>query len=527
MDTVLSPAPVLTTPVGYQSFDDGHGGVWAIFQEAQAGSALYAQHVLANGAYAAGFGPGARSIANSGTLVNAMSAVRDGLGGAIVVWFGTNALDSTSQFVALRAQHLDPEGRNQYPDTGLVISSIATAAMVIGDGSGGAYVAWEELTAPTNPDIVAQHYDNLGNPLWVPNGSPTGQSVCAVVGIQRLRAIHEDGAGGAFVVWADSRLPTSSALPLYCMRLLPSGVAPAPWTTNGIRITPATNGIRIVGSGHAPGGGLWLAWRDIFGSSNLMAQHVGLDASFVWGSTGTLVATVAPARADLVPASSGSLFVTWGETDVRCSRLSATGTRVWPETDGRVLLTPTTPPLDTRAATDGAGGQRLAWSLDNAGQDDLYTLDVDGAGAPLAGQPPLGVPFATTPAPEDPVGWLDPETTTPIFVWLSDGVLHALLPAGGLGVGPRPPLGSLSLAPPAPNPVRGGRLTLRFSAPAGPARLDLYDAAGRRVLVQALFGSGGPQTLQLDEAARLAPGVYTLRLSAAGRAVTQRLVRID
>lgn len=525
IDVVLSPAPVLTTPVGYQSFSDGHGGVWAVFQKAPAGSALYAQHVLGSGLFAAGFDASARTVAQGGTLVNAMSAVPDGFGGAIIVWFGTNALDSTSPFVALRAQHLDPEGRSQYPDTGLVVSSIATAAMAVGDGQGGAYVAWEELKSPSNPDIVAQHFGYFGAPLWVPSGSPTGQNVCAVLGLQRLRAIHEDGAGGAFVVWADPRTPAT--LPLYCARLLPTDVAGAPWPANGVRITPATSGIRLVGSAHAPGGGLWVAWRDLTGTTALSAQQVALDGSFAWGAGGAVVAMTAPQRADFVPASGGNVFVTWGNVDVRCSRLTAAGTRVWPEVDGRILASPPAPPLNSRAATDGVGGQRLAWSVDNGGQDDVYTLGVDGTGTPLPGQSALGVPFATTSAAEDPVAWLQPEAAAPVLVWLSGGILHALLPPGSLDVRPPVPPGALALAPPAPNPSRAGTLTLRFSAPAGPARLDLYDAAGRRLLVRTLFGSDGTQVVQLDEAARLAPGVYTLRLSAAGHAVTQRLVRVE
>jgi hypothetical protein len=258
-----------------------------------------------------------------------------------------------------------------------------------------------------------------------------------------------------------------------------------------------------------------------------MGQHVALDASFQWGVNGSLFATVTPSRADFIPAAAGNVFVTWGGSDLRCARLGTTGTRVWPEPDGRVLVTPPSSPVNVRAVTDGAGGQRLAWSFDNAGQDDVYTLMVDGAGAPQPGQSASGEPFATTALAEEPVTWLSPESTAPTAVWLSGGILKARLPGTSVSVGPGGLAGSVALSPPSPNPLRGSRLTLRFSAPSGPTRLELFDAAGRRVLARALYSNGGAQTLPLDEATRLAPGVYTLRLSAAGSIASQRLVRVD
>jgi hypothetical protein len=102
------------------------------------------------------------------------------------------------------------------------------------------------------------------------------------------------------------------------------------------------------------------------------------------------------------------------------------------------------------------------------------------------------------------------------------------IPSGAtLGVGPDGPRSPLALSPPSPNPLRAGLLALRFSAPVGPARLDLFDAAGRRMITRALYSEGGAQALRLDEAARLAPGVYTLRLAAAGHSATQQLVRVQ
>lgn len=524
----LSPFPVSQAPAAYQTFGDGDGGVWAVFQGAQAGSALYAQHVYPDGGYAPGFSAKAAAITHSGTSVNHPWAAPDGVGGAAIIWFGVNPKDSTSRFVALRLIRFDAQGDipPTFSDTGIVVSSIATAGMVIGDGFGGCYVAWEELKGASNPDIVAQHYNDFGAPLWTPFGSTTGRIVCSAAGIQKLRALHEDGAGSAYVVWEDHRVAT--AQPLYAMRLTPAGVAGAPWTSNGVRLTPITPGIRIVGSAGTPAGGLWLAWRDNGVSSQFTGQQIESNASLSWGANGAVIATTTPLRADFVPASSGDVFVTWGGADIRCARLSSTGTSRWLESGGRLLMTPPTSTANTRTVSDGAGGQRLAWSFDNAGQSDVNMLRVDGGGNPWAGEPVLGDPFATSLASEEPVAWFLANTSTPLVAWLVAGVLRVRRIANGtLGVGPEGPRSAVMLAPPVPNPLRGSTLSLRFSAPVGPARLDLFDAAGRRMLVRALFSRGGPQVLPLDEATRLAPGVYTLRLSAAGRIATRRLVRVE
>ncbi len=523
----LSPAAVLQQPASYVTFADRNDGVWAVFMDTTAGSALYAQHVLSDGSYAAGFGPQPRTIASSNTLVNAMTATPDGFGGAIVMWFGLNPLVAASPFIALRLQHLDSEGRNQYPDTGIVVSSIATAALAKGDGQGGAYVVWEELKGVSNPDIVAQRYNNVGAPQWTTSGSPTGRNVCAVVGLQRLRALHDDGAGGAYVVWADSRTPATT--PLYAMRLTPAGVAAAPWTVNGVRVSPATSGIRIVGSATSPAGGLWVAWRDINIASQLMAQHVSDAGSFLWGSVGALVTSSSPARVEFVPAPAGDVFVTWNTaTDIRCSRLNSAGARSWPELTGRVLVTPPAGTVNMLAYSDGGGGQRVAWSFDNAGQSDLNLSHFDGAGSPWLGEPAQGVPIASTPVPEEPAAVIDGSSGSRLVVWLSAGVLRVRrLVIGTLAVGGGGAPNALALASPWPNPLRSGPLTVRFTAPAGPLRLGLFDAAGRRVLGHALQSSGGAQTLVLEGSSRLAPGVYALRLDSTGDSVTRRFVRVD
>ena len=523
----LSPFPVSQTPAAYVTFPDGAGGVWAVYQGASAGSGLFATHINSDGSYAPGFNAQGRRIARDGSQVNNLSACNDGIGGAMIIWFGANPKDSLSNVLALRLTHISFEGTLTTRDTGIVVSTIATAAACASDGAGGAYVAWEELNGTSNPDIIAQRYDYNCTAVWPASGSPTGRNVCAAVGIQRLRAMHFDGSSGAYVVWADSRTPSTT--PLYVMHLSPLGVDGAPWTTNGVRITPITSSIRIVGSSASPSGGLWVAWRDFNVPTQLLGQHVAPNATFLWPAAGGVIASVAPYRADFVPSPSGDVFVTWGGADIRCSRMNAAGTRLWAESDGRVLVTPAAPADNLRTAADGSGGQRLLWSWDNAGQTDLYALHVSGAGAPLAGEPAGGTPIEASLASEDAVAWFRADEAWPVVAWLDAGVLRARqLVTGTLGAGTGPLAGGLTLAAPYPNPSRAGETaTLRFAAPAGPLRLALYDAAGRRVLARALYANGGPQTIAIEESAGLAPGVYALRLDGLHRSVTQRLVRLQ
>ena len=86
--------------------------------------------------------------------------------------------------------------------------------------------------------------------------------------------------------------------------------------------------------------------------------------------------------------------------------------------------------------------------------------------------------------------------------------------------------GALALAQEGPNPFRGGT-TVRFRLPqAGPVRLGLYDARGRRVatLVDDVRPAG-EHTAELDAAA-LASGVYTLRLEAGGESAVKKCVHL-
>lgn len=522
----LSQRAVSMNPANHVVAGDGAGGVWAVYQTAEPGGPLFVNHIDADGLPGQGFN-GPRALTVRSTSVNTISAAADGLGGVVISWFSVSPTDSTSPYIALRYHHIDSGGVFMTPDTGLVVSTSASTALCTSDGNGGGYVVWEELKGTSNPDIVGQHYDYYGVPTWPLFNSPSGYDMCAVVGLQRLRGLVPDGAGGAYAIWADSR--TSSTVPLYVAHLLTTGVQGSPWPSNGLRISPITSGVRIVSSAGSPANGLYIAWRDINVPNQLNGQHVLPNGSFAWLSSGPVLAAQSPVRAEFVSTTNSEVFVIWGGTDIRCERLATNGTRLWPETQGRVIAIPPGGASSVRAVPYGSGGQRLLWASDNAGQNDVAMMAVDADAIPLPGEPTFGTPVEADTLSEEPLLWVNGGLADPTIVWLDAGVIRArrLALSNPLGVPPLDRMGPVALATPYPNPVRGDRFTLRFRAPSGQTTLTLFDVTGRRVHELALQASGGEQSVTLAPGRPLAPGVYTVRLVAGAHQASRRIVRVD
>jgi hypothetical protein len=139
------------------------------------------------------------------------------------------------------------------------------------------------------------------------------------------------------------------------------------------------------------------------------------------------------------------------------------------------------------------------------------TVGADAVGEPKLAHDRLG---------KASVFYYDPGTkgfyfaSSPDFVDVPDGP-----PAG------RGPAATLALGRTLPNPVADGAFDVEFTLPSSaPAALTLVDVSGRQVLAREVGGLGaGPHRLKLSPEAPLAPGIYFLRLSQAGRSLTSRV----
>ena len=91
-----------------------------------------------------------------------------------------------------------------------------------------------------------------------------------------------------------------------------------------------------------------------------------------------------------------------------------------------------------------------------------------------------------------------------------------------------PLLPQFALAGVSPNPAARD-LAVAFSLPdASPARLEVFDLAGRRILARDVGSlGGGSHVLRLGEARDLVAGIYTIRLTRGNRGLTTRAVIVQ
>ena len=168
-----------------------------------------------------------------------MGLVSDGSGGAIVS-FRYDVPGEQTRFEA-RAQRVgangtvlwtsgsvslapEPAGDLQYPPYQLHPD-------LVGDGAGGAIVAWsDERDHGMDEDIYAQRVGPDGNPLW----PLSGVAIARGPATQNHMRLASDGAGGALIVWPNS---WHSDMDLYAQRIDPSGQIH--WGADGIPVSAA------------------------------------------------------------------------------------------------------------------------------------------------------------------------------------------------------------------------------------------------------------------------------------------------
>lgn len=232
------------------------------------------------------------------------SAVPDGAGGTIVAWPDQPDGDSLS------AQRIDKNGTLIWPSGAIQVSSDAYLYTMDSDGLGGAVFCWESRS---DDRAYAQRVGPGGALLW----QAGGVSVCNEKGIPRYPQIVGDGSGGAIVAWSDERV-SSSKFNMYAQKVTPAGSIA--WKPSGVPIAGQGDHPAIASDG--AGGAIlaWTDGRSvyvppgqpIYNDLNFDAYAARVDSS---GNCAWLM-NLSPAiyqqsALDVVPSGTGGGIVAW------------------------------------------------------------------------------------------------------------------------------------------------------------------------------------------------------------------------
>ncbi len=279
---------------------DWTGGVYVAWcAEATGGTDLLVQRYTVAGTRSSGWNSSGVGFCRATGDALGMVAGQDGAGGIIATW--VDGRTSPPQVYAARRDgaSLKPGGWNTDGNRVAAASSAPARLAIQPDGSGGAFVAWQETrTAPTGQDVFVQRIG--GNGVIASGWAANGIAATTALANQGSAALAADGAGGVYVCWTDLRTSAVSAADLYVQRLTGSGSMATGWATGGTLVTDAPadqSEPRLVADG---AGGAYVAWLDrrdqvttgtdvwmgrVSSSGPLTTQAQGLQALHRFGQT--------------------------------------------------------------------------------------------------------------------------------------------------------------------------------------------------------------------------------------------------
>lgn len=522
---------------------DRAGGVIVAWTDGRGGGRdIYVQRVSANGV------PewAVNGLAVCGTMGDQTNSaiVSDGAGGAVVVW-----QDSRSGTPDIYAHHVLASGALDptWPPTGLPIAAIAdsqTTPVALEDGTGGAFIAWQDKRNGTHSDIYAHHV--LSNGELDPGWPELGRLLCGAIGNQQRPRLASDGLGGAIVIWSDQRAGTGSD-DVYANRVALTGAIGAGWPADGVMVCGAA-GVQqfpvVLSDGS---GGAVISWADSRSGDtgfDIYAHHLLANGSVdgSWPTDGRAVCTEVGLQQNPMMSEDGDhgVIVAWqdarsGVSDIYAHRVRSDGTLDPAWTGNGVLLCGATNSQAIGAIVpDGTGGAIVTWTdfRNSSVNPDVYAQHVAGSGVVDPAWTINGAAISTAANSQASPKAIPDGAGGAILVWTdarngatNSDIYGQRVQAGGqLGgdvVGVPRADRSLALAKVFPNPVRGKVLTIAFSLPDdGPGVIELIDITGRRLRMMPVHGITGSLRLPTQE---LRPGFYFVRLAHGADSRWQRI----
>ncbi len=322
--------PICNLPgdqVPYSIIPDGSGGAIIVWPDRRgADYDIFAQRVNDTGQ--ALWGINGKPICTEAGDQGSPSAVSDGAGGAIIAWY-----DRRSSTIDVYAQRVDGDGNLIWASGGVPICVGQTGSwyrtpVLVKDGGGGAIIVWID-GRNGDTDIYGQRVYPNGSAAWVTNGIP----IYAGPGNQYIyyffsKPLIPDGSGGAIVTWYDYR---SGDADVYAQRV--KGNGSLLWGAGGVPVSMGTGEQQtpsIVADGTGGGVVCWMDNRS--GNFDIYAQRVNANGEMQWAANGIAICLAESDQYYPVALADGAggAIITWGDGrndagDVYAQRINRNG----------------------------------------------------------------------------------------------------------------------------------------------------------------------------------------------------------
>lgn len=307
-----------------------------------------------------------------------------GGGSAIFAW--VDVRNSTDRDVYV--QKVNSGGIMQWTLNGIRVSGQfynCYEPAIISDGAGGAFITWADDRNGTK-DIYVQKVNSSGSPQWTANGV----LICSAIDDQTYPALISDGSNGVIICWYDAR-GTATVGDVYAQRVNASGVVQ--WATDGVNICNSLGyeeRPKLVTDGSS---GAILAWGDKRGSSvDIYAQRINSSGNVLWTANGVKIcdANNDQHTPDISVNGSGGAIITWEDmrggiatSDIYAQAINSGGTVQW-ASNGVGVCTANSEQHWPKIVSDGGTGAIISWYDSRSGitSYDIYAQKISSSGTP-------------------------------------------------------------------------------------------------------------------------------------------------
>ncbi len=308
---------------------------------------------------------------------NTQKITPDHSNGVVVVCsYSSGSFGATKDVIA---QRINSSGSVMWESAGLTICNASGNQMypsLTTNNTGDTYFAWKDSRSDTGGDIYVQRVDSSGNVKWNVNGI----AVCNDQYGQEYPTVINDGSTGVIIVWVSN---VNSEWKIYVQRIDESGNKQ--WGTNGIKVADKTYFMMPALLSDGAGGAI-IVWGDTRGSDNdVYAQKINSSGLVQWASGGVLVSGATGNQSDPVAIADGAngAIAVWKDYrsdvngDIYAQRINSAGSSLW-QNNGLAVCTSPSIQESPSLVSNGNEGAVICWDDRRNGTDyDIYAQEVD------------------------------------------------------------------------------------------------------------------------------------------------------